>query len=307
MISLRTHRKRSFKTLNAVVALLSLSLWSGSLDSQSPAPTCSQCAVWNVPQAPFNVYGNTYYVGPHGLSSILIKSDAGLVLIDGALPQSATQIAANIKSLGFNIKDVKLILNSHAHFDHAGGIAELQRLSGANVVASKWSAAVLTKGGVAPDDPQFGTLEPIAPIAKVRTLKDREVLHLGNLALTPHATPGHTPGGTSWTWRSCEAGRCLDMVYADSVSAVSANGYKYTQRHDPPNMQDFEQSFTFLDSTPCDVLLTPHPEASDLWDRLDKRNQGTTPNPMVDPSACKELAVTARAALQKRIASEQAK
>jgi len=298
--------KRLSKTLSAGLALLSLTLCVRSLQSQQPAPACSQCATWSVPQAPFKVYGNTYYVGTHGLSSILIDSGAGLILIDGTLDQSAPQIAANIRTLGFRIQDLKLILNSHAHYDHAGGIAELQRLSGATVVASKWSAAVLTKGGVAPEDPQYGQLLPIAPVAHVRTLHDGEVLHLGNLTLTPHSTPGHTPGGTSWTWQSCEANRCLNMVYMDSISAVSADGFKYTQRPGLSQMQDFEQSFTFLETTPCDILITPHPEASGLWDRLDKRNQGITPDPMINPTACKKFAVTTRAALQKRIDTETA-
>jgi metallo-beta-lactamase class B len=287
-------------------ALLVLLLSPSPATPQKPTPTCSQCATWSVPQTPFKIYGNTYYVGPHGLSSILITSGAGLILIDGTLEQSASQIAANIRTLGFRIQDVKLILNSHAHYDHAGGIAELQRLSGATVVASKWSAAVLTKGAVAPDDPQYGQLQPIAPVAHVRTLRDGEVLHLGNLTLTPHVTPGHTPGGTSWTWQSCEAERCLNIVYMDSVSAVSADGFKYTQRPAYPHMEDFEQSFTFLETTPCDILITPHPEASALWDRLDKRNQGITPDPMIDPTACKKFAVTTRAALQKRIDTETA-
>jgi metallo-beta-lactamase class B len=287
-------------------ALLLSLLNPSSASPQQPAPNCSQCATWSVPQTPFHIYGNTYYVGTHGLSSILIDSGAGLVLIDGTLEQSASQIAANIRALGFRIQDVKLILNSHAHYDHAGGIAQLQRLSGATVVASKWSAAVLTKGAVAPDDPQYGQLQPIAPVAHVRTLRDGEVLHLGNLTLTPHATPGHTPGGTSWTWQSCEANRCLNMVYMDSISAVSADGFKYTQRPGLSQMQDFEQSLAFLETTPCDILLTPHPENSALWDRLDKRNQGITPDPMIDPSGCHQLAVNARAAIQKRVATETA-
>jgi metallo-beta-lactamase class B len=299
--------KRTLRTLGTGLALLSLTLCVRSLESQKPTPPCSQCATWSVPQAPFRVYGNTYYVGTHGLSSILIDSGAGLVLIDGTLEQSASQIAANIRTVGFRIQDVKLILNSHAHYDHAGGIAELQRLSGANIVASKWSAAVLTKGEVPKDDPQYGALQPIAPVAHVRTLHDGEILHLGNLTLTPHATPGHTPGGTSWTWQSCEAARCLNMVYMDSVSAVSADGFKYSQRPAYPHMEDFEQSFTFLETTPCDILITPHPEASALWDRLDKRNQGITPDPMIDPSGCKKFAITARAAVQKRVDTETAR
>ena len=302
------HAKRMLMRVCTTLALLALIPSPVSLDStlqaQKPAPACSLCTVWNVPQAPFRIYGNTYYVGPHGLASILIVSDAGLVLIDGALPQSAPQIAANIHSLGFRIEDVKLILNSHAHFDHAGGIAELQRLSGAEVVVSPWSAEVMKKGGVDKGDPRYGDILGIPPVAGVRTLHAGESLHLGQVVLTPHATPGHTPGGTSWTWQSCDAGRCLDMVYADSISAVSAEGYKFSQN--PHAMQEFEQSFAFLDHVPCGILLTPHGESSGFWDHIDQRNRGVKPDPLIDSSACRKLADAGREQLKKRIATETA-
>jgi metallo-beta-lactamase class B len=171
---------------------------------QSPSPPCTQCAEWNKPQAPFRVFGNTYYVGTHGLTSLLITSDSGHVLIDGDLQSSVQQIVSNIRSLGFRIEDVKLILNSHVHFDDAGGIAELQRLSGAPVVASPWSAPVLRKGVVAQDDPQYGIICPIPPVQRVDELQDGETLRVADIEITAHLTPGHTPGGTSWTWKSCE-------------------------------------------------------------------------------------------------------
>jgi metallo-beta-lactamase class B len=162
--------------------------------SAQTTPSCKQCAEWNVSQEPFRIYGNTYYVGVHGLSSILITSPQGHVLIDGDIPESAPKIVANIQALGFRIKDVKLILNSHVHFDHAGGIAELHRLSGAPVAASKFTALALESGHSGRDDPQYGALPPIQPVAHVRIIKDGETLHVGPLALTAHFTPGHTPG-----------------------------------------------------------------------------------------------------------------
>src|SRR5215213_6054271 len=142
--------------LPATLLLVLAVLASGQ--SGAPASSCADCPVWNKPQQPFRIYGNTYYVGPHGLSSILITSRAGHVLIDGALPESVPQVVANIRSLGFRMEDVKLIVNSHVHFDHGGGIAELQRLSGAEVAASPWSAEVLTKSAVGKGDPQFGSV-----------------------------------------------------------------------------------------------------------------------------------------------------
>ena len=236
---------------------------------------------------------------------MLITSGTGHVLIDGALPESAPLIVANIRSLGFRIEDIKVIINSHAHFDHAGGIAELQRLSGARVAASQWTAAVMKNGAVARDDPQFGTLAPIARVARVEILKEGETLNAGAVAVTPHFTPGHTPGGTSWTWRSCENGRCLNLVYADSLTPVSAEGFLFNRRRDYPHAEDFERSFSFLDSTPCDILITPHPEASHLWQRLEQCD--SKPDPLIDPTACRVLAETSREQLRKRLATESGK
>lgn len=273
--------------------------------AQRPAPPCPSCAEWNKPQKTFRIFGNTYYVGPHGLSSILITSNAGHVLIDGGLPESAPQIAANIKSLGFRVEDVKLILNSHVHFDHAGGIAELQRLSGARVIASKWSAAVLRKGGVGRGDPQFGALTPIAPVQNVHEFADRDTLRVGDLVITAHLTPGHTPGGTSWTWKSCEGQNCHDMVYADSMTPVSASGFRFSKSREYPGARgDFETAFTFLETTPCDILITTHPDVSGLWDRVEARRPGVTPDPMVDSGACKRLAERGREQLHRRLADE---
>jgi len=256
---------------------------------------CTECVAWNEPQAPFRMYGNTYYVGTHGLSSLLVTSDAGHVLMDGDLPESAPQIVAHIRKLGFRIEDVKLIVNSHVHFDHAGGLAELQRLSGARVAASEWSAGVMRKGGVARDDPQFGVIRPIAPVAHVETLRDGEVFRVGKLEVAAHLTPGHTPGGTSWTWKSCEGARCMNMVYADSLTSVSANGFKFTKSRGA--IQDFEKSFAFFDAVDCDILITTHPGVSDLWERLEKHE-------FVDRTACRALADHARQQLRKRVAAE---
>jgi metallo-beta-lactamase class B len=269
---------------------------------------CKQCAEWNRPQKPFRIYGNTYYVGPHGLSSILITSDSGHVLIDGALPESAQQIVANIRSLGFRIEDVKLILNSHVYFDHAGGIAELQRMSGARVLASPWSASVMKDGGVGRGDPQYGTVTPIAPIKNVEELHDGSPFWVGPIAMTSHLTPGHTPGGTSWTWQSCAGKICYNIVFADSLSPVSAEGFRFTKSPDYPGApSDFEKSFRFLETTQCDILITTHPELSGLWDRLAARENGAKPDPMVNPGACRELAQRGRERLRERLAEEGAK
>jgi metallo-beta-lactamase class B len=280
-----------------------LGVWLLAAASELPGqqlrrPACSMCAEWNQPQQPFRVYGNTYYVGPRGLSSILITSDNGDVLIDGAIAGSATQIADHIRQLGFRLKDVKLILNTHAHHDHAGGIAALQRMTGARVIASPWSAEVFKAGGVGRDDPQYGDIRGIEPISQVRVLHENETLHVGSIAITAHATPGHTPGGTSWTWISCQDGKCLNIVYADSIGAVSREGWMFSQH--PGAVASFDKSFAFLEAVPCDVLITPHPGASSFEDRMSGKLSGAG-----DGGDCRKLAQDGRNGLKKRLAKEK--
>jgi metallo-beta-lactamase class B len=273
---------------------------------QYTAAQCSYCAAWSEPEAPRRVFGNTYYVGTHGLSAILVTSDRGHILIDGTIPAMADSVIAHIRALGFRVEDVKLILNSHAHFDHAGGIAAVQRASGAEVAATKWSAEALRKGGSIPGDPQYGSILPFPPVANVRVIADGQVMRVGPLALTAHVTPGHTPGGTSWSWQSCEGVRCLDLVYADSQSPVSADGFLFSKsRAYPTAVHDFQHSATTIEQLPCDILLTPHPEASQLLDRL--AANGHNGPPLVDTAGCSRYAATARKAVAKRLDAEHGK
>jgi len=266
--------------------------------------SCKECAAWNATQAPVRIYGNTYYVGVRGLSSILITSAQGHILIDGDLPESIPKIAASIRALGFRLEDVKLILNSHVHFDHAGGIAGLQALTGAEVAASAASARVLRSGHSGPDDPQFGQLPSIPRVNRVQVIRDDETLRIGSLEVTAHLTPGHTAGGTSWSWKSCEQARCLNIAYVDSLTPVSSDTFLFTHNATYPNvLKDFEQSFATVSALPCDILLTPHPEGSGLWSRLARRDHGEA-DALLDATACRQLADAARARLKERVAKE---
>jgi metallo-beta-lactamase class B len=289
------------------VAATFLSVFIIPAQGQRAVLPCEACAEWNRPQAPFQIFANTYYVGPRGLSAILITSNQGHVLIDGALPESAAAIASSVRALGFKVEDIRLILNSHAHFDHAGGIAELQRTSGAAIAATPWSASVLASGDVPPSDPQFGVVPLMAPAKNVRTVSNGEVVRVGPLSLTAHETPGHTPGGTSWTWSSCSGADCANFVYADSLSAVSRDGFLFSRNKEYPNaVTDFERSFKTLESVPCGILLTPHPETSGLWQRVERRAAGEGPGAMIDPAACRRYVDGARERLHKRLSAERA-
>lgn len=290
--------------LPAALTLL-LSAAAPAAARSSTPPDCPKCAEWTARQKPFRVYGNTYYVGSQAIGSILITSPQGHILIDGTVQEGARQVAANIRALGFRVEDIRLILNTHAHFDHAGGIATLQKLSGAAVAASPWSARVLMQGRYESDDPLFNDrLRGPSPVASVRVIRDDETLSVGALSVTAHFTPGHTPGGTTWTWKSCEQSRCLNIVYADSLSAVASEGFRFSHNTAYPTvLQDFAKSFDVISALPCDILLTPHPEFSDVLGRLRERNAGH-PDAFIDPAACRRYAEAARAALRQRLAQE---
>lgn len=266
---------------------------------------CPSCAAWNAPRPAFRIHGDTYYVGTEGLSAVLVTSDEGHILVDGGLPESAPIIVRNIESLGFRIEDVKLILNSHAHFDHAGGISALQQVSGAKVAASPSSAAVLERGASGPDDPQYGEALPFPAVQDVRVITDGETLQAGSLALTAHFTPGHTPGGTSWSWRECQGERCLDFVYADSQTPISADGFLFTENATYPSaIQDFERGFAVLEDLSCDVLVTSHPTLSGFWKRASTKDKKGV-DAFVDEEACKHYAADAREKLARRIDAEE--
>lgn len=269
---------------------------------------CDACDEWNGPREPFRVYGNTYFVGPAGLGAVLIVSDKGSILLDGGLPQSAPLIDANIKKLGFRTADIKLIVNSHAHYDHAGGIAALQRASGATVAASAAGARAIERGEPTADDPQFAfgrEANRFPPVKTVRRVGDGETLRVADLAVRAHFTPGHTPGSTTWTWRSCEGERCLDLVYADSLNAVSAPAYRFSGDPTHPGIvETFRRSIATVGALPCDILLSVHPSLSNMDEKLKQRAQKPPADPLVDPAGCRTYAAGATERLDRRLEEE---
>ncbi|HUE86089.1 MAG TPA: subclass B3 metallo-beta-lactamase [Vicinamibacterales bacterium] len=289
---------RPFLLLTSAV----LSLAQAPALEPDPPTKCGPCDEWNRPLDPFRVYGNTYYVGTAGLTAVLVTSDAGHILLDAGLPQSAPLIDASIRKLGFRTEDIRLIVNSHAHFDHAGGIAALQRVSGATVAASEAGARALRQGAPGPDDPQPNS-DRYGPVENVKVIADGEAVRVGPLAVTAHFTPGHTPGAASWTWRSCEGSRCLNVVYVDSLSAVSEDGFRFTAS--PSLVETFRRSIAVVEQLPCDVLLAPHPFAIALEAKLAAMKKDKRVNPFIDAGACQAFAATQRKALEARLATEK--
>jgi metallo-beta-lactamase class B len=245
-----------------------------SLEPDAPYE-CERCDGWNEPIDPYRVHGNTWYVGTDGLSSLLIETSDGLVLVDGGLPQSAVLIDANIRKLGFDTLDIRAILISHAHFDHAGGINALQRMTRAPVYTSSAAAETLTGGRLQAGDPQYvaGTDNGRFPaVHDVVTVADGEEVTVGELSVRAVYTPGHTAGGVTWTWESC--GAALQMVESAGIIAE-------------------------LD---CDILLSPHPFFFGMYDKLERMDEG---NPFVNELGCTFYAEEALGWLEQRLAAEK--
>lgn len=279
---------------------------TGHAQAHDAVLNCDDCAEWNKSVKPFNVYGNTWYVGVDGLSSVLVTGPKGHILVDGGLPQSAPLIEANIKALGYRMKDVKLIVNSHAHWDHAGGIAALQRASGAIVAASRSGALALQSGTNGPDDPQFQSdpVVHVAKVAKVKVVRDGESLHVGPISVTAHMTPGHTPGGTSWTWTSCEGQRCHDVVFADSLNPYASGDFKFIGNGKTPDIsKSFAASIAKVAALKCDIIISGHPGLTDVMEKAAARTPNS--NPFIDADGCRTYAAAASDRLTKRLAKER--
>ena len=260
------------------------------------AAACKEFDDWDKPAPPVRIHSNTYLVGTCGISAILITGTAGHILIDAGTEKGADLIAQNIRSLGFRLSDVRYLLHSHEHLDHVGGMARLQQLTGAQLIASGPAAAVLTSGAASAGDPQAG-MHPPFPAARVdRVIADGGTVLLGNLMLTAMATPGHTPGALSWHWGSCDGGVCYRMVYADSMTAISRKDYKFSDH--PAYLASFRKGLSKLAATECDILMTPHPSGSNMIRRM----AGIAP--LVNSNGCRDFAAAQGRALDKRLAEE---
>ncbi|MBN4995089.1 L1 family subclass B3 metallo-beta-lactamase [Stenotrophomonas maltophilia] len=218
-------------------------------------------ASWLQPMAPLQIADHTWQIGTENLTALLVQTSEGAVLLDGGMPQMAGHLLDNMKARGVAPQDLRLILLSHAHADHAGPVAELKRRSGAHVVANAESAVLLARGGS--DDLHFGDGITYPPASADRIVMDGEVVEVGGIEFTAHFMPGHTPGSTAWTWTDTREGKPVRIAYADSLSAP---GYQLQGNARYPRLvEDYKRSFATVRALPCDVLLTPHPGASN-WD-----------------------------------------
>lgn len=263
------------------------------------AAACGTSTDWNQPAPPVRIHANTYLVGTCGISSILITGSQGHVLIDGGTELGADLIAENIAALGFRVNDIRFILASHEHHDHVGGVARLQQLTGATVVSSAAAKAVLESGQPSRDDPQYGSIKGFPPVRVERVVADRQGLLIGDLYLTPMTTPGHTAGALSWRWEACAGAVCRTIVYADSLSPISSETYRFSSH--PAYLAVYRSSLAKVAASRCEILLTPHPSASNMQERMVGKA------PLFDEQGCRTYAAKLGRLLDERLAKESAK
>lgn len=260
-----------------------------------------QCAGkdgWSDPAPPIRIFANVYDIGSCGITVLLITGPKGHILIDAATAQAVPSIIANIERLGLRPTDVRYLLTTHEHVDHVGGLHAIQQRTGATLIASAAARPMLENGTPASDDPQRGSIPDFAGARVGRIVRDGETIALGSLRLTAHLTPGHSPGGTSWSWTACAGKSCRRIVYADSLSAVSADAYRFADH--PAYVARLRATIAKVAALRCDLLITPHPASSNLYDRLAGKA------PLIDSKACATYAATARKILDQRLARESA-
>lgn len=258
--------------------------------------------IGNDPVEPFRIAGNLYYIGTNDVTSYLIATPKGHILIDSGLPETVPQIKKNIATLGFKLTDVKIILNSHAHFDHAGGIAELRRLTKATFYASEKDSPLLTRGGL--DDPNYGDKFPFEAVKPDKLLTNGQKIKLGGTTLTANITAGHTPGCTTWTTTVKENNRSLNVLF---VCSVSSPGYDLVTNKKYPTIEaDYLASFAWLKKQKVDIFLGSHAGFFDLSDKIVEMKKGKSPNPFIDPEGYKQFIDSSEKAFLDKLKTQKA-
>lgn len=291
------HRERVvFRTAPVILALL---VASGLARAQRDP----EMRAMNRPVTPFHLIGNIYYVGASDVTSFLIVTPAGDILLDGGFVQTAPQIEANIRKLGFKLSDVKILLNSHAHFDHAGGLAQLKRRTGAQFVAMEGDAAPLAHGGRG--DFYFGDRFTFPAIKPDRVIHDGDTVTLGGVTLTAHLTAGHTRGCTTWAMTTNDRGKRLHVAFVGSMSVLS--GYRLVGKESYSGMTaDYERSFRVLRALPCDVFLGAHGQFFNLIAKREALASSPKENPFIDPAGYRAYVEDAQRAFEAALRRQQA-
>ena len=276
-----------------IVTLFLILLCSATSNAQADAESRS----WNQPVKPFRIIGNIYYVGASDVTSYLIVTPKGHILLDSGFVETVPQIQHNIAQLGFKLRDVKILINSHAHYDHAGGLAKLKQLTGARLIVSAADAKLLAAGGRG--DFAFGNKFTYPPVKADRLVGDWDEITLGGVKLVAHLTPGHTKGSTTWTMKTEEGGKDYNVVFAGSTSSP---GYQLVDNAKYPTIaEEYLLTFWHLRALPCDVFLAPHGTFFSLKEKSKQLEEGKQPNPFIDPQGYKDYLQDSEAEFRQKL------
>ncbi len=287
-----------FRFVHAIVA--ALAVLNLTLAEAASAPSSSD---WTEPFPPHHIVGNVYYIGTRGLASFLITTRKGHILINSDLESTVPMIRDNVEKLGFHFSDVKILLISHAHFDHAAASAMIKKMTGAKYLVMDADVPVIESGGKV--DFQYGDVPEMQfPATNVdRVLHDGDEVKLGDAVLVAHLTPGHTRGCTTWTMKVVEGGKTFNVVIVGSPN-VNA-GYKLVNNAVYPQIaQDYEAGFKVLKSLPCDIFLGAHGSYYEMENKFARANKGGE-NPFFDPEGYKRYVAEREQAFREEVKKQE--
>jgi metallo-beta-lactamase class B len=279
--------------------ILSFLILSAYFCSSTDGQQIERFREMNRPFKPFRIIGNIHYVGASDVTSFLITTPQGHILLDSGFQETVPQIKKNVAELGFRLEDIKILLTSHAHTDHVGGMAELKQITKATLMVSAPDAELLARGGK--DDFAFGD-EYIYPAVKPdRILRDKETIELGGVKMTAYITSGHTKGNTSWIMKVNEDGKQYDAVF---VGSITAPGYQLVENKKYPEIvADYRKTFERLKALPCDVFLGSHGQFFSLKEKSSLVNQKT--NPFIDPQEYKSYLARSEESFNNQLEQQQ--
>jgi metallo-beta-lactamase class B len=258
----------------------------------------------NRPFPPLRIIGNIYYVGASDTAAYLITTPEGHILINSGFEATVPLIRDSVRKLGFRLEDIRLLLASHAHIDHTGGHAALQKVTGARIVMSERDAALLARGGRGDFVPAGDDVMGYPPARADQIIHDREKVTLGGVTLTAHLTPGHTKGCTTWTMTAQDQGKRYDVVFHGGTTILPGVQLAHNAMY-PEIVEDYERTFGVLHSLPCDVFLAPHGFHFGLREKSQRLEDGATPNPFIDPEGYRTFVSRGEEAFRRQLERER--
>lgn len=257
----------------------------------------------NRPAEPFKVIGNIYYVGASDVASYLITTKKGHILIDSGFEETVPMIERNVGKLGFNLKDVKIILNNHAHSDHAGGLKLLKEKTGAKLYSVREQADSLENG--AENNFAFGNSISFSPVKVDQIIKDKQKIKLGKVKVQTHLTPGHTKGCTTFTTKIKHERRKLNVIFLCSLSALN---YNLIDNPKYPNIsQNFTDTFNKLKRLKVDVFLGSHAQFFKMSEKFAMTEKDKTKNHFIDTQGYKDFVVRMEKSFQHKLTKQKDK